>query len=85
MPEQASARDQLPRRELRTEEVASVVSLLQPESPDVFVRALGGDPGQLASAIRGQLAEGARRLGHNPDHTRMWWYRCRRRSHPRIR
>ncbi|MDR7099635.1 hypothetical protein J2X04_002016 [Lysobacter niabensis] len=71
MPEQASARDLLPRRELRNEEVASVVSLLQPESPDVFVRALGGDPGQLASAIRGHLVEGARRLGHNPEYTRM--------------
>jgi hypothetical protein len=60
-----------PRRELRAEEVASVVTLLQPESPDVFVRALSGQPGQLAFAIRRQLVDGARRLGHSPDHTRM--------------
>lgn len=61
----------LPRRELRTEEVVSVASLLQPESPDVFARALSGQPGQLAFTIREHLVDGARRLGHSPDHTRM--------------
>ena len=68
---QQSALNALPRRELRTEEVVSVVSLLQPESPDVFVRALSGQPGQLAYTIREQLIDGARRLGHGPDYTRM--------------
>lgn len=68
---QDEAMNALPRRELRTEEVISVVSLLQPESPDVFVRALNGQPGQLAYAIREHLIDGARRLGNNPDHTRM--------------
>jgi hypothetical protein len=68
---QAESLNDLPRRELRTEEVVSVVTLLQPESPDVFVRALSGQPGQLAFAIREQLVDGARRLGHSPDYTRM--------------
>lgn len=67
----ASAQHALPRRELRTEEVATVASLLQRESPDVFVRALSGEPGQLAHAIREHLVDGARRLGHSPDHTRF--------------
>ncbi|QNP39863.1 DUF1631 family protein [Lysobacter solisilvae (ex Woo and Kim 2020)] len=67
----AEALNALPRRELRGEELTSVVALLQPESPDVFVRALGGQPGQVAYAIREHLVDGARRLGHNPDHTRM--------------
>lgn len=62
---------QRPRRELQVDEVAGVVSLLQTESPDVFVRALAGQPGQLAYAIRGQLVDGARRLGHSPDFTRL--------------
>lgn len=66
-----SAMDALPRRELRTEEVVSVVSLLQPESPDVFVRALSAQPGQLAYAIREHLIDGARRLGHSPEYTRL--------------
>ncbi|MFC5570000.1 DUF1631 family protein [Lysobacter yangpyeongensis] len=68
---QADAMNALPRRELRTEEVVSVVSLLQPESPDLFVRALAGQPGQLARVIRDQLVDGGRRLGHSPEHTRM--------------
>ncbi len=68
---QAQAMDALPRRELRNDEVVSVVSLLQSESPDVFVRALAGQPGQLANAIRDHLVDGARRLGHNPGQTRM--------------
>ncbi|HEV8695631.1 MAG TPA: DUF1631 family protein, partial [Lysobacter sp.] len=61
----------MPRRELRVEEVVSVASLLQPESPDVFVRALSGQPGQLAHTIREHLIDGARRLGHSPDYTRL--------------
>ena len=69
-PRQA-ALDALPRRELRTEEVTSVVSLLQPDSPDVFVRALNAEPGELARTIREHLIEGARRLGHSPEYTRM--------------
>ena len=68
---QAEALNALPRRELRTDEVASVASLLQTESPDIFVRALSGQPGQLAHTIRAQLVDGARRLGHSPDYTRM--------------
>lgn len=68
---QAQALNALPRRELRTDEVASVASLLQTESPDIFVRALSGQPSQLAHAIRAQLVDGARRLGHSPDYTRM--------------
>ena len=40
----AQAQHAMPRRELRVEEVVSVASLLQPESPDVFVRALAGQP-----------------------------------------
>ncbi|MFC5579369.1 DUF1631 family protein [Lysobacter niabensis] len=69
--EQNESLNASPRRELRAEEVASVVTLLQPESPDLFVRALTGEPGQLAFAIRKQLVDGARRLGHSPDYTRM--------------
>lgn len=61
----------MPRRELRVEEVVSVVSLLQPESPDTFVRALSGKPGELAFTIRQHLVDGARRLGHSPDYTRL--------------
>jgi hypothetical protein len=68
---QLQALNALPRRELRTDEVVSVASLLQTESPDVFVRALSGQGGQLAHAIREHLVDGARRLGHSPDYTRM--------------
>lgn len=70
-PGQAQSQHAMPRRELRAEEVASVASLLQPESPDVFVRALAGKPGQLAHTIREHLVDGARRLGHSPDYTRF--------------
>lgn len=61
----------LPRRELDAGEVVSVVSLLQTESPESFSRALAEGPGQLARAIRERVAEGGRRLGHNPDFTRL--------------
>jgi hypothetical protein len=68
---QEQAGDDAPRRELRTEEVVSVASLLQPDSPDVFVRALSGEGGRLSEAIRIRLRDGARRLGHSPEHTRL--------------
>lgn len=64
-PEHAPDR-RLGRRELKVEEVVSVVSLLQPEPPDTFARALAGG-GRLGHAIRDHLADGARRLGINPD------------------
>ncbi|GAB3360999.1 DUF1631 family protein [Lysobacter tyrosinilyticus] len=67
----STAMNALPRRELLNEEVLGVVSLLQPESPDVFVRAFSGQPGQLAYVIRENLVDGARRLGHSPEYTRM--------------
>ena len=70
-PPHADPRDGFPRRELRTEEVVSVASLLQPESPDVFVRALAGEGGKLSEAIRIRLTDGARRLGHTPEQTRL--------------
>ena len=59
-----------PRRELRVEEVSSIASLLQAESPDVYARALATS-GRLADAIRLHLGQGARRLGLNPDQTRF--------------
>lgn len=65
------AANALPRRELRTDEVVSVASLLQTESPEAFVRALDGGPGALREAIRARLVEGARRFGHSPEYTRM--------------
>ncbi len=71
LPGRAQTQHAMPRRELRAEEVVSVASLLQPESPDVFVRALAGQPGQLAYTIREHIVDGARRLGHSPDYTRL--------------
>ena len=59
-----------PRRELRLQEVTSIVSLLQAEPPDVYARALAV-PGRLGEAIRDNLTEGARRLGLSPDQTRF--------------
>jgi len=59
-----------PRRELRTEEVLNVASLLQGEPSDVFARALAGS-GRLASAIRDQINDGSRRLGLNPEQIRF--------------
>jgi hypothetical protein len=59
-----------PRRELRTEEVLNVASLLQGEPSDVFARALAG-PGRLATAIRDQINDGSRRLGLNPEQIRF--------------
>ena len=59
-----------PRRELRVQEVVSIASLLQTESPEVYARALATS-GRLAEAIRDHLTEGARRLGLSPDQTRF--------------
>ncbi|MFP7724906.1 DUF1631 family protein [Lysobacter sp. D1-1-M9] len=59
-----------PRRELRVEEVLSVASMLQPEPPDAFARALAGS-GRLGDTIRDHLSDGARRLGLSPDQTRF--------------
>ncbi|MFD0739930.1 DUF1631 family protein [Lysobacter koreensis] len=59
-----------PRRELRVQEVVSIASLLQPEPPDAYARALTVS-GRLAEAIRAHLTEGARRLGLNPEQTRF--------------
>ena len=68
--EHAPQRTLPPRRELRVDEVLSVASLLQSEPPDVFARALAGT-GMLGNAIRDYLSDGARRLGINPDQTRL--------------
>ncbi|MBF6025814.1 DUF1631 family protein [Lysobacter niastensis] len=68
--ENAPQRTLPPRRELRVDEVVSVASLLQSEPPDVFARALAGS-GLLGDAIRDHLSDGARRLGINPDQTRL--------------
>lgn len=67
----ASLEHALPCRELLMAEVTSVASLLQTESPDRFLRAFTAEPGELARTIRAHLIDGARRLGHNPDHTRL--------------
>ncbi|WP_267889170.1 DUF1631 family protein [Lysobacter enzymogenes] len=56
------------RRELRVDEVVGMASLLQPEPPDAFARALAVS-GRLGETIRDQLYDGARRLGFNPDQT----------------
>lgn len=58
------------RRELRLEELVSVASLLQSEPADVFARALAGS-GTLAGVIREQLNDGSRRLGLDPERTRL--------------
>ncbi|KAB8164383.1 DUF1631 family protein [Lysobacter maris] len=58
------------RRELRVDEMLSVVSMLQSEPPDAFARALAG-PGRLGAAIRDHLSDGARRIGVDPDQTRF--------------
>ena len=58
----------MPKRELRTAEVVSVAALLQRDPPEPYARALAG-AGSLAEAIRGELSEGARRLGLDPEQT----------------
>ncbi len=59
-----------PRRDLQLQEVTTIASLLQGESPDVYARALATS-GRLAEAIREQISQGARRLGLTPDQTRL--------------
>lgn len=58
------------RRELRTEELASVASLLQRDVYEPFEQALGGKR-PLHDVIREELLEGARRLGIDPDRTML--------------
>jgi hypothetical protein len=58
------------RRELRVQEVVSVASLLQRDNVRQFESALAGKCG-LNEAIREELLEGARRLGLDPDSTRL--------------
>ncbi|HET6435425.1 MAG TPA: DUF1631 family protein, partial [Xanthomonadaceae bacterium] len=57
-------------RELRVQELTTVAALLQSEGARAFEAALAGD-GELPLAIRERLAEGARRLGMDPDHARL--------------
>lgn len=59
-----------PRRELRSAEVVSVTALLQRDPIEPYARALAG-AGNLADTIREQLADGARRLGLDPDQTQL--------------
>lgn len=61
-----SGRPMQARRELRTDELVSVASLLQSEPTDTFARALAGS-GRLATAIRDHLNFGSRRLGLDPE------------------
>lgn len=51
-------------------EVVSVASLLQSEPPEAYARALSGE-GSLSDAIRAELVDGARRLGLDPQRTRL--------------
>ncbi|RDZ26874.1 DUF1631 family protein [Lysobacter silvisoli] len=67
-PTYAPQRSMAPRRELRVDEVVSVASMLQPEPPDAFARALAVS-GRLGESIRDHLHDGARRIGLNPDQT----------------
>ncbi|WP_162301440.1 DUF1631 family protein [Cognatilysobacter segetis] len=57
-------------REFQPRELSSIASVLQAEPPDIFARALGST-GKLSEAIRGYLAEGARRLGMHPEYTAL--------------
>lgn len=58
------------RRELRTEELTSVASLLQRDVYEPFEQALAGKR-PLHDVIREELLEGARRLGIDPDRTML--------------
>ena len=58
------------RRELRVQELVSVASLLQRDGSRPFETALAVK-GQLHTAIREHLLDGARRLGLDPDSTRL--------------
>ena len=57
-------------RELRPQELNTVASLLQNEGARQFEAAFAG-PGELPLAIRRHLDDGARRLGIDPDATRL--------------
>ncbi|WP_166636889.1 DUF1631 family protein [Cognatilysobacter terrigena] len=57
-------------REFQPREISSIASVLQAEPPDIFARALG-TTGKLSDAIRGYLAEGARRMGLHPEYTAL--------------
>jgi len=57
-------------RELRLQEITTVASLLQNEGARQFEAAFAGD-GELSLAIRNQLFEGARRLGIDPEQSRL--------------
>ncbi|WP_162823790.1 DUF1631 family protein [Lysobacter sp. TY2-98] len=57
-------------REFQPRELTSIASVLQAEPPDIFARALGVN-GKLSDAIRGYLAEGARRMGLHPEYTAL--------------
>lgn len=57
-------------RELRLQEVTTVASLLQGEGARQFEAAFAGD-GELSLAIRNHLFEGARRLGIDPEQSRL--------------
>jgi hypothetical protein len=56
------------RREMRPQEISSVVALVQRDGARRFDSALSGD-GSLLVAIREQLFEGARSLGLDPEQT----------------
>ncbi len=66
--EHAPERRLAERRELRVQEVVSVVSLLQRDGVRSFEAALAGKC-PLHEAIREEMLEGARRLGLDPDRT----------------
>lgn len=57
-------------RQFQPREITSIASVLQSEPPDIFARALG-TTGKLGDAIRGYLAEGARRMGLHPEYTAL--------------
>ncbi|NUS38991.1 MAG: DUF1631 family protein [Lysobacter sp.] len=57
-------------REMRPQELNTVASLLQGEGARQFEAAFAGS-GELSLAIRRQLDEGARRLGIDPETTRL--------------
>ena len=69
-PEHLPTRRLAERRELRVQELVSVASLLQRDPVQQFEAALAGK-NELHQVIREHLSEGARRLGLDPDQTRL--------------
>lgn len=59
-----------PVRQFHPRELVSIASVLQSEPPDYFARALA-TTGRLGDAIRDHLADGARRMGMNPEQTAL--------------